>query len=133
VATIAALYGLDLEHEVVRTEILLTLLGEEAALVLRQLGLKTGQRLAAQQLRRLPAEGLPAIHRAVGMELIGRAGGRSLVPLERAVPLVGGLVGGGIDYLLTRRLGQRAAADLRRRQRQRPTPEAPAIDAQILY
>lgn len=133
VATIAALYGLDLEHEAVRSEILLTLLGEEAADVLRQLGVKTGQRLAARQLQRLPAGHLAAINRAVGVQLLGRAGRGGLLPLERAIPLVGGVVGGGVDYLLTRELGQRAARQLRQRQRRQATASGSAvIDVEIL-
>jgi uncharacterized protein (DUF697 family) len=117
VATIAALYGLDLEHESVRTQILLTLLGEEAGEVLKQVGVKAGQRFAEVQLRRLPASTLAAINRAVGFQLVSRAGGQGVIQLNRAVPLVGGLVGGGIDYLLTRHLGHHAAATLQRRSR----------------
>jgi hypothetical protein len=115
VATIAALYGLDLEHEAVRSRILLTLLGEEAGLALKQLGVKAGQRFAEEQLRRL---------------VLRRAGGQGLSQLNRAIPLVGGLVGGGIDYLLTRQLGRYAASSLRQRQ---PAQGAEGvIDVEIL-
>ncbi|MEB3265487.1 MAG: EcsC family protein [Cyanobacteriota bacterium] len=115
VATIAALYNLDLEHEAVRTRILLTLLGEEAGVAVKQLGVKAGQRFAEDQLRRL---------------VLRRAGGQGLGQLNRAIPLLGGLVGGSIDYLLTRQLGHYAAASLRRQQ---PAPATDTvIDVEIL-
>jgi hypothetical protein len=104
-----------LVHEAVRSRILLTLLGEEAGLALKQLGVKAGQRFAEEQLRRL---------------VLRRAGGQGLSQLNRAIPLVGGLVGGGIDYLLTRQLGRYAASSLRQRQ---PAQGAEGvIDVEIL-
>ncbi|KEF41061.1 MAG: hypothetical protein ER33_13675 [Cyanobium sp. CACIAM 14] len=115
VAAIAALYGLDLEHEAVRTQILLTLIGEEAGEVLKQIGVKASQQFAQAHLRRLPAGALAAINRAVGFRLVSRFGDAGVVRLQRVIPLLGGLVGGGMDYAMTRRLGAFAARELGRR------------------
>jgi len=115
VATIAALHGLDLTHEAVRTQILLTLLGDEAREVLKQFGVKLSQRIAQAQLRRLPAVALEAINRAVGFRLVSRFGQQGVVNLHQAIPVLGGLVGGGIDYVMTRKLGEFAASVLGRR------------------
>ena len=115
VGAIAHLHGYDLEHQAVRTQILLTLLGEEAGQLLKQLGVKAGQRLAQAQLHRLPAATLLAINRAVGFQLVSRFGERGLLRLESSIPVLGGVIGGGIDYLLTRRLGAFAATELGRR------------------
>jgi uncharacterized protein (DUF697 family) len=115
VATIADLHGFDLEHEAVRTEILLTLMGEEAGEVLRQFGIKAGQQFAQAQLRQLPQLGLDAINRAVGFRLVSRFGSRGVLRLQRVIPLLGGVMGGGIDYLMTRRLGEFARHALARR------------------
>jgi hypothetical protein len=115
VATIAALHGLDLTHEAVRTQILLTLLGDEAREVLKQFGVKLSQRIAQAQLRRLPAVALEAINRAVGFRLVSRFGQQGVVNLHQAIPVLGGLVGGGIDYVMTRKLGEFAASELGRR------------------
>lgn len=112
VGAIAQLHGYDLEHQAVRTQILLTLLGEEAAEVLKQVGVKASQRFAQAQLRRLPATTLQAINRAVGFRLVGRVGERGLLRLESSIPLLGGVLGGGIDYWMTRRLGEFATAAL---------------------
>jgi hypothetical protein len=120
VGTIALLHGLDLNHEAVRTQILLTLIGEEAGEVLKQIGVKASQRFAQAQLRQLPVGALGAINRAVGFQLISRFGRQGVLQLHQAIPLLGGLVGGGIDYLLTRRLGEMASVELGRQGRPGP-------------
>jgi len=117
VGTIALLHGLDLNHEAVRTQILLTLIGEEAGEVLKQVGVKASQRFAQAQLRQLPVAALGAINRAVGFQLISRFGRQGVLQLHQAIPVLGGLVGGGIDYWMTRRLGALASAELGRRGR----------------
>ena len=122
VGTIALLHGLDLNHEAVRTQILLTLIGEEAGEVLKQIGVKASQRFAQAQLRQLPVGALGAINRAVGFQLISRFSRQGVLQLHQAIPLLGGLVGGGIDYLLTRRLGEMASAELGRQGRPGPAP-----------
>jgi uncharacterized protein (DUF697 family) len=131
VAAIADLYGFDLAHEAVRTQILLTLLGEEAGEVLKQLGVKTAQQIAQAQLRRLPATTLQAIHRAVGFRLVTRSGQRGMVHLHRVIPLLGGVVGGGIDYWMTRQLGDYAIRSLAPR-RPADLAEEDIIDVEVV-
>lgn len=131
VATIADLHGLDLKHEAVRTQILLTLLGDEAREVLKQFGVKLSQRIAQAQLRRLPAVALEAINRAVGFRLVSRFGQQGVVNLHQAIPVLGGLVGGGIDYVMTRKLGEFAANELGRHGSS-AAAEADVIDVEVI-
>jgi hypothetical protein len=115
VAAIAHLYGFDLQHEAVRTQILLTLIGEEAREVLKQVGVKASQRFAQAQLHRLSPQALALVNRAVGFRLISRFSGQGVLNLHQAIPVLGGVVGGGIDYVMTRQLGAWAATELGRR------------------
>lgn len=131
VAAIAHLNGFDLEHEAVRTQILLTLIGEEAGEVLKQVSIKLSQQIALAQLRRLPGPALAAINRAVGFQLLSRVGEQGVLRLHRAVPLLGGVVGGGIDYVMTRRLGEFAASELGRRAPNGPCEEE-VIDVEVV-
>lgn len=130
VATIAILNGFDLDHEAVQTQILLTLIGDEAGEVLKQIGVKFGQHMAQAQLRRLPTTALTAINQAVGFRLISRFGSGGIVRLHKAIPLLGGVVGGGVDYLMTRQLGQFAAIELGRRSPDRSREEV--IDIEVV-
>lgn len=132
VAAIADLYGFDLNHEAVRTQILLTLIGEEAGEVLKQLGVKASQQMLQAQLKRLSPQLLAAVNQAVGFRLISRFSGRGLVKLNRAIPLVGGLVGGGVDYAMTRQLGGWAAEELGRRVPHGAREDDTVIDVDIL-
>jgi uncharacterized protein (DUF697 family) len=132
VAAIADLYGFDLDHEAVRTQILLTLIGEEAGEVLKQVGLKASQRLLQAQLRRLSPQALGAVNQAVGFRLLSRFSGKGLLKLNQAIPLLGGVVGGGIDYVMTRQLGGWAAEELGRRVPQGAREDATVIDVEIL-
>jgi uncharacterized protein (DUF697 family) len=131
VAAIAHLNGFDLEHEAVRTQILLTLIGEEAGEILKQVSIKLSQQIALAQLRRLPGPALAAINRAVGFQLLSRVGEQGVLRLHRAVPLIGGVVGGGIDYVMTRRLGEFAATELGRRAPNGPSEEE-VIDVEVV-
>lgn len=131
VAAIADLYGFSLEDDSVRTQILLTLIGEEAGEVLKQIGIKASQQFAQAQIRRLPAAALAAINRAVGFRLVSKFGQEGVVNLHKAIPLLGGLVGGGIDYMMTRKLGDYAAAELGRRV-PRSADAAEVIDVEVI-
>jgi hypothetical protein len=104
---------------------------------------KASQRFAQAQLGRLPASLLAAINRAVGFRLVSRVGRHGVLHLPQAIPLLGGLVAGGIDYWVTRQLGSYAAAELARRQPRRSPggprspsgsawPEEVVIDVEIL-
>jgi hypothetical protein len=131
VAAIAALYGFDLAHEAVRTQILLTLVGEEAGELLKQIGVKASQQIAQAQLRRLPAAALQTINRAVGFRLVTRFGQKGVVNLHKMIPLLGGMVGGGIDYWMTRQLGEYAVRSLAPR-RPEDLAEEDIIDVEVL-
>ena len=132
VAAIAHLYGFDLEHQAVRTQILLTLIGEEAGEVLKQLGVKASQRFLQARLQRLPPQALAALNQAVGFRLISRFSGQGVLNLHHAIPLLGGVVGGGIDYMLTRQLGGWAAAELGSRVPHSCSEDVTVIDVDIL-
>jgi hypothetical protein len=73
---------------------------------------------------------LTAINQAVGFRLISRFGSGGVVRLHKAIPLLGGVIGGGVDYLMTRQLGQFAAIELGRRSPDRSREEV--IDIEVV-
>ena len=67
-----------------------------------------GGRLSSIAFNRLPAPALMVLNKAIGFRLLGRIGGQQFARLGRAVPIVGGLLGGGMDvYMLGRSLRRR--------------------------
>ncbi|HET7399050.1 MAG TPA: EcsC family protein [Intrasporangium sp.] len=109
-AAIARLRGHDIDAPQVRTAILLTLVGADSDDVLMKAGLRAapGGRVAALATDRLPAPALMVLNKAVGFRLLGRIGQGTFARLGRAVPVVGGIVGGGLDAYLLGRIAKQA-------------------------
>jgi uncharacterized protein (DUF697 family) len=94
---IAVLYGHSLKDDRVRTLMLLAVAGDSAKDVVKAAGIVVGRRLTQNAIRTVPGRVLIQLNRLVGMRLLTKAGSRGVVNLVKAVPVAGGLVGGGID------------------------------------
>jgi EcsC protein family len=108
IAAIAILRGYQPNDPRVRTLAFLCLMGSAAADVLQELSVGLGTRLSTGLILRLSAGSLGKINQAVVARLAGRMGASGLAGLGRLVPLVGGLVGGGFDAMVTRGIGTAA-------------------------
>jgi EcsC protein family len=96
-AAIAIIYGHDISEDRVRTMVLLTLVGDAAINVLKDIGVKVGRKSFAQILEKIPGRVLIQINKQVGYRLMTKAGEEGIVNLTKAIPVAGGLVGGGFD------------------------------------
>jgi len=103
VAAIASTRGYDIGKPEVRSAILLALVGADADDLLKKAGYASTGRLAGLAADRLPGPVLLAVNKGVGFRLLSQVGRKSFTRFGRAVPLVGGVVGAGVDaYLLNR-------------------------------
>jgi uncharacterized protein (DUF697 family) len=116
VAAIAHLRGYDLDDPRVRTAVITCLLGEEgiddrlkkSSLVSSPLAIATAPVFDPELDRQIAGE-------VVG-ELIARISGKKMaLTVTRRIPLLGGVVGGGVDGWSTYRVGQYADKSLVRR------------------
>ncbi|GJO06747.1 hypothetical protein NJB18091_48370 [Mycobacterium marinum] len=98
-AAIAALRGYDLSSEEVQSAVLLSLLGANAAGVLGKVGVEVGAKSAMAGLKKLPGHVLIEINKKVGYRLLTKFGTKGSINLVRAVPLVGGGVGAGVNVV----------------------------------
>lgn len=106
-AGIAHVHGHDLESEEVRTMLILCLLGNSANQAVKKVGVDIGTRLAHTGIRRLPIQTVRAINRRAGFMLLTKYGTkRGAVVLSKGVPVLGGVVGGGIDAAATAGVGR---------------------------
>ncbi|WP_248579498.1 EcsC family protein [Nocardioides sp. InS609-2] len=109
VGAIASLRGYDVSDARVRTAVLLTLVGSDADDVLAKAGLTTGGgRVASMAFKRLPPPALMVVNKAVAFRLLRGVGGKLFSRLGRGVPVVGGVVGGGLDGWMMRRIAKQA-------------------------
>lgn len=112
VGAIATLRGYDVDNPMVRTAILLTLVGSDADEVLAKAGLATGGgRMAALATKQLPPGGLLFVNKAIAFKLLRGVGEKAFSKLGRGVPLLGGLVGGGIDTWMMKRIADHAMSE----------------------
>jgi hypothetical protein len=109
VGAIATLRGYDVRTPQVRTAVLLTLVGSHADEILAKAGMTTGGgRVATLAAKRLPPTALPILNKAIGFRLVRGVGEKAFARLGRGVPVVGGLVGGGIDAWMMKKIADHA-------------------------
>jgi hypothetical protein len=122
---IARLYGHDLGMEQVRTKILLALAGDVAREAMRDLGLKIENRLTRRAVDQIPGRALVEINKRIGARLLATAGERVLLRFPRAIPLLGGVVGGALDAIVCRMVGHTAKTLFR-------PPGGAVIDGEVI-
>jgi hypothetical protein len=112
VGAIATLRGYDVDEPRVRTAVLLTLVGAEADEVLARAGLATGGGRALQLVSgQLPPAALLFLNKAIAFRLLRGVGERAFSRLGRGVPVVGGVVGSGIDTWMMKRIADHAMGE----------------------
>jgi hypothetical protein len=112
VGAIATLRGYDVRDPRIRSAILLTLIGSHADDVLAKAGLTTGGgRMAALASRQLPPSTLFILNKAVGFRLLRGLGEKALPRLGKGVPLLGGVVGAGLDGYLMKKIAEHAQVE----------------------
>jgi hypothetical protein len=109
VGAIAILRGYDIREPRIRTAVLLTLVGSKSDEVLKKAGMATGGgRIAELALRNVPPAALMVVNKAIGFRLMRGVGSKLLGRFGRGVPVAGGLVGGGIDAYMMKKIADHA-------------------------
>jgi hypothetical protein len=130
VGAIATLRGYDVREPHVRTAVLLTLVGSHADDVLAKAGMATGGgRVVSLAAKRLPPTALPMLNKAIGFRLVRGVGERAFARLGRGVPVVGGLVGGGIDVWMMKKIADHAMEQFPQVEAAPSVEAAPVVEA----
>lgn len=108
VAAIAELGGHDSRSDQVQTAILLCLIGNSAMDIIKRAGIEIGEKLAIEAIKKVPGKVLIEINKQVGFRLLTKFGEKGAINLVRLVPLVAGVIGGGVDGASCRVVGRRA-------------------------
>ncbi|MDN4612335.1 EcsC family protein [Arthrobacter burdickii] len=110
-AAIAYLRGYDPSDPHVRTMVTLVAVGSNAQQIAKTIGIKAGEKVAINAIKKLPIAVIREINKKVGFALVTKYGTkRSVVTLAKGIPLVGGVVGGGVDATMTSVIGRTAKA-----------------------
>ncbi|MEO6790472.1 MAG: hypothetical protein ABI249_03605 [Ornithinibacter sp.] len=108
-AAVARLRGYDIGQQQIRSAVLLTLVGADADDLLAKAGAAVPAggitNLAAQ---RLPGPAAMVVRKGVGFRLLASVGKNTFTRFGRAVPVLGGVIGGGVDAWMLRKVADNA-------------------------
>lgn len=106
IATIACIGGYDIKDDSVKTLVYMCLTGNTAAEIAKNAGIKIGTKLAQSSIQKISAETIKRINQAVGFRLVTKFGQKGVLNLGKAVPIIGGIIGGGFDLASTKTIGK---------------------------
>ncbi|MGK5497169.1 EcsC family protein [Streptomyces sp. URMC 125] len=111
---IAHLRGWDVRDPHVRTVAMMLAIGMSAQNVLAAFGVKVGQKLGEQMIKKIPIAMIRVINKKAGFHLVAKYGTkRAAVTLAKGVPILGGIVGGAVDAGSTAVIGRATDKALR--------------------
>lgn len=106
VASIAVIEGYDLADPAVRSDILVTLVGQDPTKVIKGMGAVSSGGVAGLATRQLPPAALAAVNKAIAFRLAGQVGQKSLANIPKAIPVAGGVIGGALDLMLLHKIAK---------------------------
>ena len=101
IAAIAVMAGLNPKKDEVRTLCYVCLAGQSVAEAAKRLGIEFSKRTGYKMVGKVSAATLRAINQKIGIKLFTKFGEKGIINLGKGVPLIGGVVGGGFDFLST--------------------------------
>ena len=108
IAAIAYMGGYELRDEKVKTLVYMCLVGNFAKDIIQETGIRLGTKFTAMTVERISEKSLLLINERVGFRLLAASGTKGMINLGKAVPLVGGIIGGSIDVAATNTIGNMA-------------------------
>ena len=64
--------------------------------------------MSASLIKKIPFAVIKQINKAVGFRLVTKFGQKGVINLGKCIPVVGGVIGGGMDLLSTRTIAKAA-------------------------
>lgn len=108
IACAAYMAGYDVHTDQVQTLVYACLAGVSVMEVAKKAGIKIGQKGLENLIDKIPGKVLIAINHKVGFRMLTKFGETGAINLGKAIPVVGGVIGGGFDFIDTKFIGNRA-------------------------
>jgi uncharacterized protein (DUF697 family) len=105
IAAIAHMGGHDLKDDRVKSLVYACLCGNAAKDIVKEIGIKVGNKLTEQAIKNISRETVIKINQAVGFRLLTKFGQTGAINLGKAVPLIGGIIGATFDSVSTNTIG----------------------------
>ncbi|WP_421228134.1 EcsC family protein [Aeromonas jandaei] len=105
IAAIAHIGGHDIKDDRVKTLVYACLTGNAAKDIIKDAGIVIGTKLTTNAIKNISGKTLIEINKKVGFRLFTKFGEKGVINLGKAVPLVGGIIGGSMDSIATNTIG----------------------------
>jgi hypothetical protein len=105
IAAIAHMGGHDIKDDRVKSLVYLCLAGNGAKDILKDIGIIIGKKMTAQMIKNISGKTISTINQKVGFRLLTKFGEKGVLNLGKAVPLLGGIIGGASDGITTNIIG----------------------------
>ena len=108
IACTAYMAGLELNSDVTQTFVYACLAGVAVGELVKQFGVKFGLKFAGALVKKIPGKVLTKINQKVGFRFLTKFGTKGLINIGKCVPVVGAVIGGGLDLVETKIVANRA-------------------------
>lgn len=106
IAAIATMGGHDIRSDQVRTLVYMCLCGSAITDLLKDVGIQVGTKLTNAAISKISGATITKINQAVGVRLVTKFGQTGAINLGKAVPFLGGVIGGAVDAIATKTIGK---------------------------
>lgn len=108
VAYLAYMGGYDTRSDQVQTLVYACLAGISVDQILKSVSIQFGTKFTTAMVKKISGTVLTKINQKVGFRFITKFGSKGLINLGKAIPVVGGIIGGGFDLAETKVIANRA-------------------------
>ena len=108
IACLAYMGGYDTDSDQVQTLVYACLAGISIDQILKPAGIQFGNKFVMAMVKKIPGEVLAKINQKVGFRFVTKFGTKGIVNIGKAVPVVGGMISGGFDFVETKAIANRA-------------------------
>jgi hypothetical protein len=105
IAALAHIGGHDIKDDKVKSLVYLCLAGNGAKDIIKDLGIVIGKKVATRSVQNISGKTITAINQKVGFRLLTKFGEKGAINIGKAIPLLGGLIGGTFDLVATNTIG----------------------------
>jgi hypothetical protein len=105
IAAIAYMGGHNVHDDRVKSLVFACLAGDAAKDVLKDMGIVIGSKMATKAIENISGKTIIAINKKVGFRLLTKFGEKGAINLGKAVPVLGGFIGGAVDLTTTNIIG----------------------------
>lgn len=105
IAAIAHLGGHNIKDDKVKSLVYLCMAGNGAKDILKDIGIVVGKKVATQTVKNISGKTISAINQKVGFRLLTKFGEKGAINIGKAIPLIGGIIGGSFDVVATNTIG----------------------------